>query len=138
MAPIGGGPPVGSAGGTFTGPAQALEIYGDFAAAYSGDWSESTDPQTVIEFTTGNYYFVGTIQMGRNMKSTAETEFQLELNNQMAYKAKFDNGAGQTLVMPTQTPLPIIFPAYTKVKVSCIVSDSSDDISIAITGRIYR
>jgi len=122
---------------SYVGTQEALEILGNHAYAYN-TFNVDNTTATFMEFTTGNYYFVGTIQMGRNMKSTAETEFQLELNNQMAYKAKFDNGAGQTLVMPTQTPLPIIFPAYTKVKVSCIVSDSSDDISIAITGRIYR
>ena len=122
---------------SYVGTQEALEILGNHAYAYN-TFNVDNTTATFMEFTTGNYYFVGTIQMGRNMKSTAETEFQLELNDQMAYKAKFDNGAGQTLVMPTQTPLPIIFPAYTKVKVSCIVSDSSDDISIAITGRIYR
>ena len=122
---------------SYVGTQEALEILGNHAYAYN-TFNVDNTTATFMEFTTGNYYFVGTIQMGRNMKSTAETEFQLELNNQMAYKAKFDNGAGQTLVMPTQTPLPIIFPDYTKVKVSCIVSDSSDDISIAINGSIYR
>ena len=122
---------------SYVGTQEALEILGNHAYAYN-TFNVDNTTATFMEFTTGNYYFVGTIQMGRNMKSTAEAKFHLELNNQMAYKAKFDNGDGQTLVMPTQTPLPIIFPAYTKVKVSCIVSDSSDDISIAITGRIYR
>ena len=60
MAIIGGaGNPVG---GSFTGPAEALEIYGDFGAAYSGPQNINTSEQDALAFTTGNYLFVGELQ----------------------------------------------------------------------------
>jgi len=129
--------PILGATNSYVGTQEALELVGDHAYAYN-TFNVNNTTGTFMEFTTGNYYFVGTIQMGRNMKSAAETTFILELNDQVAYQSKFDNGAGQTLVMPTQTPLPVIFPAYTKVKLSCEVNDAADDIALAITGRIYR
>ena len=55
MAIIGGaGNPVG---GSFTGAAEALEVYGDFAAAYSGNIQVNTSAVTHLEFITGNYLF---------------------------------------------------------------------------------
>ena len=140
MAILGGGPggggPIGSSN-SFVGPQQALELVGDHAYAYNVlDVNDAT--ATFMEFTTGNYYFVGTIQMGRNMKSAAETEFQLKFNDQFVYRAKFDNGVSATLVMPTQAPLPVIIPAYTKVSLVCEVLDAADTIALAISGRIYR
>ena len=57
MAIIGGaGNPVG---GSFTGPAEALEIIGDHAYAYSGLKASSTAAANHLDFTSGNYYFVG-------------------------------------------------------------------------------
>ena len=61
MAIIGGaGNPVG---GSFTGPAEALEIYGDFCAAFTGNQAASTTPAEVLKFTTGNYIAVVTLQI---------------------------------------------------------------------------
>ena len=61
MAIIGGaGNPVG---GSFTGPAQALEIYGDFAQPLQVIKSASTTPAEVLKFTTGNYIAVVTLQI---------------------------------------------------------------------------
>jgi len=131
-----GGGPIGSSN-SFVGPQEALELVGDHAYAYNV-LTVNNATATFMEFTTGNYYMVGTIQMGRNMKSAAETEFQLKLNGSVVFVSKFDNGASQTLVMPTQTPLPVIIPAYTKVQIICEVNDAEDSIAIGISGRIYR
>ena len=63
MAPIGG--PTGGgqsgfgSGGSFTGPAEALEIIGNHAYAYSGTFEATTAEQTALDFTSGNYLFVG-------------------------------------------------------------------------------
>ena len=73
MAIIGGaGNPVG---GSFTGPAEALEIIGDHAYAYSGAVAldNTTNENTYIKFTSGNYYFVGTMQ-SNNLDEGAGTD----------------------------------------------------------------
>ena len=48
---------------TFTGPAEAIEVYGDFAAAYTGLHSANETGFEVLSFTTGNYLFVGEFQL---------------------------------------------------------------------------
>mgnify|MGYP003629370794 CR=1 FL=1 len=92
---------------------------------------------TFIEFNTLSYYLVGTIQMGRNMKASAETDFQVLFNDVKVYSAKYDNGAGQTLVMPTVTPLPIIIPPFTNVKLVCEVNDAADTIAVNFTANVH-
>ena len=134
----GGGGGIVGVGNTFTGPAEALEVYGDHAYAYSGVKSINNATATFLEFTTGNYYFVGTIMGGRNMKSTAESTIIIYFNGGIVYQAKFDNGASQTLVIPFSAPGHLIIPAYTVVKVELEVNDAPDNLSLALTGRIYR
>ena len=132
----GGGGPIGFSN-SFVGIQEALELVGDHAYAYNR-LTVNNATATFMEFTTGNYYFVGTIAMGRNMKSAAESEFILHLNDGIVYTAKYDNGVSSTLVMPSQAPLPVIIPAYTKVKIDVEVNDAEDNIAIVLAGRIYR
>ena len=54
----------------FTGPAEALEIAGDFAYAYSGSFPASTTPATRLSFTTGNFLFVGNIRLAGMIDET--------------------------------------------------------------------
>ena len=91
---------------------------------------------TFIEFDTQSYYLIGTIQMGRNMKSGAETDFQILFNDVLVYTAKYDNGTSQTLVMPSQAPLPIIIPPFTNVKLVCEVNDAADTIAVSFTSNV--
>ena len=114
-----------------------LNIIGEHAYAYNY-LTVNNATATFIEFETGSYYLVGTIQMGRNMKSAAETSFNLYFNDVVAYSAKYDNGAGQTLVMPVVAPLPFIIPPYTQVKLECVVSDSDDNIALSLIGKVYK
>jgi len=122
--------------GTFEGLA-TLQFTPDnkYAYAYNRLLVNNTTA-TFIEFTTEGYYLVGTIQMGRNMKSGAETDFLLLYNDITVYSAKYDNGAGQTLVMPTQAPLPIIIPPFTNVKLQCEVNDDADTIALGLTAKV--
>ena len=122
---------------TFTGLQKGLTIVGTHAYAYNR-LALDNDVATWIEFDTGKYYLVGTIQMGRNMKSSAETDFLLYYNDIVVYSAKYDNGIGSTLVMPTQAPLPIIIAPYTHVKLECEVNDAADTIALSLTGRVYE
>ena len=142
MAPIGGGPPIGSTGGTFTGAAQALEIYGDFAAAFTGAVNIDTSPVTVLSFTTGNYLFVGEITMNAGIEPTNTGDgsisiYTLSFNGVdiMYYK----NDAVQE-DMPIITRVPIIIPAYTEVALEVLSNGDTGGYftTACITGRIYR
>ena len=137
----GGGGPVGFAN-SFTGPAEALEIYGDFAAAYSGKYPASTTPQTVLDFTTGNYLFVGRIQFNgwidpTDPTSGARGSMVMTMNGTDIMVLKTD---GLSETMPASERQDIIIPPYTEI--TAVVDSTSDNVAmdgyVLLTGRIYK
>jgi len=143
MAILGGG--VGGAGnpvgGSFTGPAEALEIYGDFAAAYTGLHAATTAGVTVLSFTSGNYLFVGEFQLNGavNISPFAQTQTtaQIKLNGIAVSVITTGNVAIDTPMSITQA---LIIPAYTEVTVEFDMDATEADrfASGSLTGRIYR
>jgi len=143
MAILGGG--VGGAGnpvgGSFTGPAEALEIYGDFAAAYSGLFPASTTETVELSFTTGNYLFVGVFQLNGPVDDDApgsqnKAMAKLSLNGvpvSLIANAAGDNG-------PFSIQQDVIIPAYTEVEVVVVANGNESDRygSVTITGKIIR
>tara|TARA_Y100000310_G_scaffold19074_1_gene18689 strand:+ start:141 stop:566 length:426 start_codon:yes stop_codon:yes gene_type:complete len=141
MAPIGGGPPVGSTGGTFTGTAEALEVAGDFAYAYSGVVAVGSAgigvPSTLLKFTTGNYLFVGTFQYFRGVPSNQGHDYIQKLKLNGTTVIEVDDTASTTF--EHDSPL-IIIPPYTEVEATSqnATSGADNNIDFTITGRIYR
>jgi hypothetical protein len=137
MAIIGGaGNPVG---GSFTGPAEAIEIIGDHAYAYAGLAAAATSIDTRLDFTTGNYYFVGRLTANGSAALDAGniTDWVLSLNGTDVAKLQTETA---TEDQPPTVYNEIIIPPYTEVKVT---SESNGDsagrmTSCIMTGRIYR
>ena len=135
----GAGNPVG---GSFTGPAEALEISGDFAYAFSGLQGISTSDVTSFDFTTGNYLFKGEITMSSGVNTAAVLDgtqqiFTLALNGADVMYFKISSNPEN---MPTTITLPIILPSYTEVSLK-VISNSTSALyltSANIAGRIYR
>ena len=130
------------AGGSFTGPAEALEIYGDFAAAYSGQVQIDTSVVTHLAFTTGNYLFVGDISMTGPMKVSVPLDgyssiADIKFNGVGLMKLQIATGGED---MPSEAVLPLIIPAYTVVLVEVLsTADAAGfSTSVNVTGRIYR
>jgi len=142
MAIIGGaGNPVS---GSFTGPAEALEIAGDFAYAYNQSPTTSQQSsENTLDFTTGNYLFVGhwTACGSVNKDGTSGTggvdQFYLKLNGTIIMSLRTDTGEED---MQAYATVPVIIPAYTQVEISadCAINNSNWFISNTLTGRIYR
>lgn len=140
MTPIGGGPPAGFAGGSFTGPAEALEIYGDFAAAYSGKLSLGNQTKTALEFTTGNYLAVVDLFVGFDITG-------LQSGNEIGYEVYFNgvevmdvvsNTAASWMITGGSAPK-FVIPPYTEVRVDLFTDDASGiQMAAMLTGRIYR
>ena len=142
MAILGGaGNPVG---GSFTGPAEALEILGDHAYCMPGPVAPPTDGShvTCMEFTSGNYYLVGDLTMtGALLENPTGTgfidSFVLYFNGVEVMRFKVDSADED---MPAYVLVPIIIPSYTEVKLT--TASTSNNVSWAvstqITGRIYR
>ena len=140
MAIIGGaGNPIG---GSFTGPAQALEIYGDFGVAYTGLQQAATSPFTVLSFTTGNYLFVGEFQLNAAITTNdpggiEQTMANIKLNDSEVSRITVGNSAIDAPMSQTQ---PMIIPAYTEVEVEFeMVGASVNTLATGtFTGKIYR
>ncbi len=128
-------------GGSFTGPAEALEIVGDHAYAYSGQLAAATVDVLHLSFTSGNYYFVGALSclgqtLANNTPSGGISNFKLALNGTIVAAVKTDTKEEDS---PSNAIIPIIIPPYTEVTVNV---ESGDDTSFStnanLTGRIYR
>jgi len=144
MAILGGvGNPVG---GSFTGTSQSLDIIGDFAYAFTGTVAANTATQTVLEFQTGNFLFVGTftyntpIQEDSPATGITGSSATIYLNNTIISILKVQSaplGDGQG---PSQGFQELIIPPYTVVKVTFDSSDTvADRFSTgSLTGRIHR
>ena len=131
---LGGGNPVG---GSFTGPAEALDIYGDFGAAYSGLHDVDNNETTLIQYTSGNYLFVGTWQgYYYEAVGTEDFRFLMYMNG-----TKIENYIAESAIRGnSRSQLNIIIPAYTEVKLTAqnVTDNTAREIMASITGRIYR
>ena len=136
MAIIGGaGNPVG---GSFTGAAEALEIVGDHAYGYSGVLDIDNTETNMLNFQTGNFYFVGTIQFNYAERNGEAFMYRLYLNDSIV-QAFADSGGSNAEPQPTNF-IDIIIPPYTEVKATAqnIVDTASRDQVCSMAGRIYR
>jgi len=140
MAILGGvGNPVG---GSFTGPAEALEIYGDFAAAYSGALAGTQASATALSFTTGNYLFVGELQLNAavdptNPSSGSSTLCIITLNGTKV-AIIISSAAVSTPETFASNTQPLIIPAYTEVLATVDSGGEVGEVTVTMTGRIYR
>ena len=138
----GGGGALG-VGNAFTGPAQALDIIGDHAYAYSGQFAATTNAQTALEFTSGNYYFVGEFHLYGAVDPTAPggsrsaTSGLLSFNGVNLLTITSGNSAVDTQM---DSYCQILIPSYTEVKVILETDDNqaAQFMSVSIVGRIYR
>lgn len=135
MAILGGaGNPVG---GSFTGPAQALDIYGDFGAAYSGRVDVNNTETELIEFTSGNFVLVGHWQ-GSYYTAAKADDFRWIIYLNGAQIQSYI--AESSLRGNPRSQFNLIIPAYTEVKLTSqnVEGSSTEEMMASITGRIYR
>jgi len=135
----GAGNPVG---GGFTGPAEALEIYGDFASALSGGVviAQVTGPETnLLNFTTGNYVFVGNLQMFSDESSGNDIRFTLSFNG-ATIAEMITSGDSQYQSRQLDSGLRILIPAYTEITLTAYnaTEDTNRTQYAVMVGRIYR
>ena len=136
MALLGGG--VGGAGnpvgGSFTGPAEALEIVGNHAYAASGvinDASSGSAATTMLKFTSGNFYFVGWLNFSSDETSTGSLFLDLKYNGTSVIATKEEHPA-----IDLQHYY-ILIPSYTEVELKW-GSSGSKNATAFLSGKIYR
>ena len=138
----GGGGGIVGVGNSFTGPAQALELVGDHAYAYSGEVGSSSAGPTHLKFTSGNYYFVGRLTCNGALKVAdpnvgRTTIFTLTLNGGIVALIKVDSVEED---QPSTAYNDIIIPPYTEVEVTATSDTTTADrlTTVLMSGRIYR
>jgi len=142
-----GGPGAGGnpTGGSFTGPAEALEIIGDHAYAYAALAGANAASITRLDFTSGNYYFVGRLTCNGSCDTAVggvgngnTTAFSLSFNGTEVVRMKTET----EITGPEESTVynDIIIPPYTEVKLTSISNSTRVDrkTSCLLTGRIYR
>jgi len=134
-----GGPGAGGnpTGGSFTGPAEALDIYGDFAAAYSGvisDAASGSAASSMLKFTTGNFNFVGHLNLTDSAVANDNMYLVMTLNGATVINLVYRSGAAGT---DNLNPYNVLIPSYTEVEIK-FGSSGTVDGTAWLVGRIYR
>jgi len=139
----GGGGGILGVGGTFTGPAEALEIVGDHCFAYPGAIGASSSSVQLLKFTTGNYYVVGTFFGNGSCEASAPangnlTVFTIKFNGAIISLMKTESGTSTREQMTVRNDL--VISSYTEVEVLMQSDANTSDrlVSAVFTGRIYR
>ena len=137
MAIIGGaGNPVG---GSFTGPAEALELVGDHCYAYSGivqvGQGASSADITMLSFTTGNYYSMVKLNWSNNIVSGDVFYEAVEMNGTQIFIQAWDASPNKA----SHEAVRFTIPPYTEFKVLYGSAKAGDNpATVTLTGRIYR
>jgi len=139
MAIIGGaGNPVG---GSFTGPAQAIEIIGNHAYAYSGVIASKAASAPLdnpgVSFTTGNYYTVAQIGWVESSANADDKFISMSMNDSIIYQGKWDPSTVLSDMNQDQ-PIQVVIPPYTEFLVGFDSNGSGNYCTILLSGRIYR
>ena len=131
----GAGNPVG---GSFTGPAEALELVLDHCYSYSGVQTVDGNLTTMNSFTTGNYMSQISIEVHGNFAQIATSQMQLQVK--MNGVVLLHTYWAASLDSPVfDYPTELVIPAYTELEVLLAQSEGSDqDMQTTIVGRIYR
>jgi len=126
-------------GGGFTGGAEALEILGDHAYGYSGVIDIGSTETNMLNFTTGNFYFVGTVQFNYMELNGYHFRYRFYLND-VVLQGYLEPSGSSGVPNPPNSIIPIIIPSYTKVK--CTAANLTDGTlqqqACSMVGRIYR
>lgn len=135
----GGGGGILGVGNAFTGPSLGIELQNDHAYAYSGNVTTvgtGSANTLTAQFTTGNYYFVGSISAQNDTTDDSIAYLAMTLNGSSIIDMKL-----RTTTLNDVTadfPIPIIIPPYTEVELKVGINSGSNTWTTQITGRIYR
>ena len=138
----GGGGTILGAGNAFTGTAQALDIYGDFCAGYSGVISVTGTETDLLSFTSGSYIAVVKVQFnypGATGGGTTGDDclYKIRFNENVVQSHMVDSASGGN---SPQEPVYMVIPPYTEVRCTAenTTSGAARSQCCGITGRIYR
>jgi len=132
---LGGGNPVGSSNPAGVG--SSINYVGKHAYAYSGpiNIDQTSDGITMLQFSSGNQYILGTTIMGRNDFSGDDIVYRIEFDGQLV--GVF--GTSNYNLGTTNTNIDILIPPNTNVRISArnISADTDRECFALLTGEVY-
>ena len=130
----GGGNPTG---GSFTGPAQALELLGKHCYAYSGVQAVAGSEVELLTFQSpGRAYIVGAFLFS----------YIPAAGDDFAYKIYFNDAIIQQYIVPEaraytepDNVIPVIIPSFTQVKATAqnVATGTERDQIVSFTGELF-
>ena len=126
---------------TFLGPQLGLSVAKGFAYAYSGLKQINTSDVEHLNFTSGDYVFVGELSMYgavdvANLGLGDISACTLNFNGINLFQVKMDTEHED---MPNPMVFPIIIPPRTKITVNIVTDDTTPDhlTAVSLSGRVY-
>jgi len=124
---------------TFLAPNKGLSIAGDHAYGYSGVLDIGSTETAMLEFTSGKFVFVGTVQFNYVELNGYLFQYRFYLNNAIVQGFLEPSGSSGDPQPPTSI-IPIVIPPNTVVK--CTAQNLTDGTLqnqvCSIVGRIYN
>jgi len=122
---------------TFLAPQLGISVLGDHAYGYSGLLDISTET-AMLNFKTGDYYFVGTVQFNYVEAAGEVFRYRVYLNDNVV-QSYIDYGGSTAANQTISNLIEVIIPPNTIVKTTAAnVQDSTKREQIcSMAGRIY-
>ena len=141
MALVGGGGAGNTASGGTAGTGKGLNYIGDHAMGNSGEIIVNNNTVTMLSFSTGSSYFVGTFSYGVDQNAS------LSGSKLIGFTISFDGEKIMQLVSQTSVNYPmididnnydILIPPYTTVLVESETTNTTNVPTYAmLVGRVY-
>jgi len=124
---------------TFLGPNKGLSIAKDHAYGYSGVLDINGTETSMLEFTSGDFYFVGTVQFNYVELNGYLFAYRFYLNNAILQGYLEPSGSSGDPQPPTSI-IPIIIPPNTVVKCTAqnLTDNTLQEQVCSMVGRIYN
>ena len=121
---------------TIAGPDLQFTQDNKHAFAMSGVVAVTDTEASLIEATTGSYYFVGRVIFSYPEFDSDNFRYRIYMNGIQIWGAEVGSGTDANLMDPVN----IVIPAFTELRITADNAASSDPVNqVAIlTGRVYE
>jgi len=119
-------------------PGPSLNYVGQHVYGYSGIvGSDGTAELTLLEFTLGSGYAVALVEFDYGEISSVDFTPRIYLNNQVISQPVQRGGATSNEAEINPTPVHVIIPPFTEVKITMQSNSGGREFGARITGRVY-
>ena len=127
---------VGPGSGGTAGVGKGVNYVGEHAFAYSGNVAATSDETTLLEFSTGSSYLVGTVQVSSGDDSNDDLRMVLYLNGEIISAEIYTNT--YNAYVDGYNDKAIIIPPYSIFKATIdVLAGTPTNVQMMFKGRVY-